>query len=92
MKREAIEEAGANLKDLQYIGCYQISERREVRWADCYVAKVDDLCEITIPEESHGRALFGMDELPEIYHIWNPLTEQVFLHAREILRRREACG
>jgi 8-oxo-dGTP diphosphatase len=92
VKREAIEEAGAELKDLQYIGCYQISERREVRWADCYVAKVHDLCEITIPEESHGRALFGMDELPEIYHIWNPLTEQVFLHAREILRRREACG
>lgn len=96
VKREAVEEAGAVLSDLQYIGCYLITERREVRWADCYAAHVLELTEIGMKEESAGRQLFRLEELPEIYHVWNPLTEMVFQHSREVLERlemrRRECG
>ncbi len=92
VRREALEEGGAVLKDVQYIGCYRISERREIRWADCYVARVASLVEIGMQEESKGRQLVTMDELPAIYHLWTPLTKLVFEHSREVLKRGErAC-
>jgi len=87
-RREALEEAGAVLGTIDYLGCYHITERREVRWADVYVSDVLDLVEIGIPEESHGMRLATMDELPAIYHLWNELTERVFIHSREVLARR----
>ena len=85
--REALEEGGAELEDVQYIGCYQISERQEIRWADVYTASVARLVDITMTEESLGRKLVTMEELPAIYHLWTPLTEMVFEHAREIMER-----
>ena len=92
VKREALEEAGAHLADLQYIGCYHISERREVRWADCYVGCVTSLVEIGMQEESKGRKFVMIDELPEIYHLWNPLTRMVFEHSYEVLQRQKKYG
>lgn len=86
--REAVEEAGAVLHDMQYIGCYRISEQTEVRWADVYVAQVKDLVEIGCPEESLGRQVVTLPELPAIYHNWNPLIEEVFHYSREVLDRR----
>lgn len=88
VKREAIEEAGATLCDVQYIGCYHISERRETRWADCFVSRVEMLGEIGMKEESLGRKLATLDELPDIYHLWNELTEMVFIHSKEVLERQ----
>ncbi len=88
VRREAQEEAGALLSDIQYIGCYQISERQEIRWADCYVARIAELVEIGMQEESKGRRLATLEELPDIYHLWNPLTKMVFEHSKEILDRR----
>ena len=87
VRREALEEAGAVLKDIQYIGCYQISERQEIRWADCYVAMIERLEEIGMKEESKGRRLVTLEELPAIYHLWNPLTQKVFEHSLEVLAR-----
>ncbi|MCC7434782.1 MAG: NUDIX domain-containing protein [Methanoregulaceae archaeon] len=89
VQREALEEAGAVLDEIQYIGCYQITERNEVRWADCYTARVADLVEIQIAEESTGRRFMTLDELPEHYHLWNDLTDQVFRHAYEVLMRAQ---
>lgn len=91
VRREAVEEAGAELTDLQYIGYYVISERQEVRYADCYAARIQSLGEITMTEESLGRRLCTLDELAEIYHLWNPLTAMVFQHSREVLDRLERC-
>jgi 8-oxo-dGTP diphosphatase len=85
--REAMEETGAQLLDVQYIGCYHISERREVRWADCYVARVGELGDIGRPDESKGRRFATLQELPAMYHLWNPLTRMVFEHSYEILQR-----
>ncbi|CAN5423898.1 hypothetical protein BH11ARM1_BH11ARM1_14690 [soil metagenome] len=78
VRREALEEAGAILGDIQYIGCYLICERQERRWADCYVALIDDLVESGMKEESLGRRFATMEDLPECYHLWNELTELVF--------------
>ncbi len=93
VRREAVEEAGAVLKEIQYIGCYLVTERSEVRWADCYAACVDRLEEIGMQEESSGRRLATLEELPEIYHLWNPLTQLVFEHSKEVLERhiRQRC-
>lgn len=85
--REAKEEGGVDLERVQYIGCYQISERREVRWADCYAAKVSNVGEISMKEESLGMKLVTVEELPAIYHLWNPLTEAVFNYSREVVKR-----
>ena len=87
--REALEEGGAVLTGVQYIGCYQIQERNELRWADCYSGWVSDLVEIGIAEESKDRKLVALEELPAIYHNWNPLTELVFQHAYEVQARNE---
>jgi 8-oxo-dGTP diphosphatase len=89
-KREALEEAGAVLTDIDYIGCYHITEKREVRWADCYVARVTHLEEIRMPEESKGVRLVRLEELPCLYHLWNPLTQMVFEHSREVVLRKQA--
>lgn len=88
--REAHEEAGAILEHLQYIGCYQITERREVRWADVYAASIERLTDIGLPEESLDRKFCRIDELPEMYHLWNELTERVFIHAFEVAQRTKS--
>jgi 8-oxo-dGTP diphosphatase len=85
--REAQEEGGVELDRVQYIGCYQISERREVRWADCYAAKVANVGEISMKQESLGMKLVTVEELPAIYHLWNPLTEAVFHFSHEVVER-----
>ena len=87
VKREAVEEAGAVLCDVQYIGCYRICERDEVRWADVYVSQISALVPIGMPEESLGRKFVTFDDLPESYYLWNDLTRMVFEHAREIMSR-----
>jgi 8-oxo-dGTP diphosphatase len=86
-RREALEEAGAELENVQYIGCYQITERGETRWADCFVATIRALGEIKKSEESKGIRFATLDELPEIYHLWSPLTKMVFEHSFEVLTR-----
>mgnify|MGYP001250032267 CR=1 FL=1 len=86
-RREAVEEAGAMLSELQYLGCYRITERNEVRWAAVFVAAVEGLVDIGCPEESLGRQLVGLPELPEVYHQWNPLLESVFNYSLEVLQR-----
>jgi 8-oxo-dGTP diphosphatase len=87
--REAWEEAGAIIHDLQYIGCYSISERGEVRWADCFTARVDELVEIGFQTESLGRQTVCLEELPKVYYQWNELTARVFEHALQVIRRQD---
>jgi 8-oxo-dGTP diphosphatase len=89
--REAQEEAGAILSEMQYIGCYRITERREVRWADVFVARVVKLVELNPEFESRGRRMVTLAELPEIYHQWNDLTYEVFCHSRAVLDRHDAA-
>lgn len=85
--REAREEAGAILEDVLYLGCYRITERGEIRWADVYASRVKELVEMPEGFESIGRQTLPLSELPEVYHLWNPLTEAVFKYSEEILKR-----
>jgi 8-oxo-dGTP diphosphatase len=89
--REAKEEAGAILQDVLYLGAYRITERGEVRWADVYAARVKELVDIPEEFESMGRQILPLEELPPIYHLWNPLTEAVFHYSAEILKRHAAA-
>lgn len=91
--REAREEAGAVLSDILYLGCYRVTTKGEVRYADLYTALVVELHEIPSEFESMGRQYRSLQELPEIYHLWNPLTKALFEHAYErISRHVEAMG
>ena len=85
--RETLEEGGAELADCQYIGCYKITDRDQIRWADCFVGRVTSLGDIGCPEESSGRRLLTREELPSSYHIWDSLIERVFEHSREVFER-----
>ena len=85
--REAREEAGIILAGTQYIGCYRIQDQTEVRWADCFASQILRFQDIEIPEESKGRRLAKLDELPEIYHDWSCLTEAVFKFSFEVVQR-----
>lgn len=85
--REAQEEGGVVLSAAQYIGCYMITERSEVRWADCYAALIGEWGEIGVVTESKGRQLVTVDQLPEIYHLWNELTAMVFEHSYDVVQR-----
>lgn len=86
-KREAQEEAGALLEDVIYIGCYKIRERAEIKWADVYAARVGGLVDLDPQFESSDRKFVSLDELPEIYYVWNELTQMVFVHAQSTLNR-----
>jgi 8-oxo-dGTP diphosphatase len=86
-RRETLEESGATLGDLHYLGCYQIRERREVRWAELYAADVIEMGEILAKEESQDRRFVALAELPQLYHVWNPLAKQVFEHAYQAMCR-----
>jgi len=88
--REAKEEAGADLKEMHYIGCYRVTQRDEVRWVDVYTANVEGLTDLDPQFESIGRKFVTMEELPDIYHLWNPLTEAVFLQSKCVLDRHES--
>jgi len=87
VRREAVEEGGAILNNIQYIGCYNISEKSEIRWADLFVARVERLQEISMPEESKGVKLVTLEELPELYHSWSELTRCVFEHSFDVISR-----
>ncbi|MCC6404015.1 MAG: NUDIX domain-containing protein [Fimbriimonadaceae bacterium] len=85
--REAREEAGAVLSDILYLGCYRISSKGEVRYADLYTALVVELHDIPPEFESKGRQFVTLGELPGIYHLWNPLTKALFEHSFECMSR-----
>jgi 8-oxo-dGTP diphosphatase len=86
-RREAREEAGAEVSDVRYMGCYRITESRTVQWAELYVGRVDEVGEITACAESSECRFFGCCDLPSIYHWWNPLIEKLFAYSKEVLMR-----
>lgn len=87
--REAREEGGAFLEEILYIGCYRITEKSEVRWADVFAARVVDLEPLSDEFESLGRKFADLEELPRTYHLWNHLTKRVFEHSERTLNRHE---
>lgn len=87
--REAREEGGAIVCGAQYLGCYRISERSEVRWADVFAGRLVDLIPIGDVAESKGRRMVKLEELEKVYHLWSPLMDAIFAHSKEVLDRHE---
>ena len=86
-RREAMEEAGAEVDNVRYMGCYRITEGRNVQYAELFVGEVLSVGEITVPAESAESRFFSCCELEENYHTWNPLMERLFSYSREVLAR-----
>lgn len=86
-KREAKEETGAEVCDVRYIGCYRMTEGRSTQWAELFVANVSSVGEITASAESAESRFFKFEELPDVYHFWNPLMKKLFAYSFEVLSR-----
>jgi 8-oxo-dGTP diphosphatase len=86
-EREAYEEGGARLGDLRYMGCYQISDKSTTLWAEAYTASIEQLEEIPDFSESTERKLVDPEQLPDVYHMWDSLTQAVFEYSRTVFER-----
>jgi 8-oxo-dGTP diphosphatase len=86
-RREAYEEGGVLIDDLRYLGCYQISEKNAVLWAEAFTARVEEFVQIPEGSESSARLLVDKDDLPCCYHLWDSLAEAVFEHSRQVASR-----
>lgn len=93
MRREAREEAGIELGEAIFIGCYRIGEAKEYRWADVFIAEVSDVLDWQPTDESLERLWVEKDDLPGQYYNWEPLVAAVFEHSwQQILNlRRQNC-
>jgi len=85
--RETLEEGGALIENLRYLGCYEIFSKRKTMWAEAYSANIKELVDIPEGSESQERKLVEAKKLPCCYHMWDPLTEAVFEHARSVSER-----
>lgn len=84
-RREAYEEGGVVLTELSYLGCYEILDRKTIIWGEVFAAKIDRFEEIPEESESSGRKLVAVEELPDIYHLWDDLTQRLFEHSRRAM-------
>ncbi|MBI1755945.1 MAG: NUDIX domain-containing protein [Fimbriimonas ginsengisoli] len=89
-ERELAEEGAARLESWTRIGCYRIGTGRAARWAECFAGRVTEMGQPAPGGESRAGRLVALDDLPSMYSLWNPLTEQVFRHSRASLPDRLA--
>ena len=87
-RREAWEECGAQLGELHYIGCFQLPHGEGCRWAACYATTLADLGEFRVTSESRARRWVSMDELPDLYYLWNEVVKSVFALSRDTLAQQ----
>ncbi|MFQ3610274.1 MAG: NUDIX hydrolase [Fimbriimonadales bacterium] len=86
-RREAYEEAGAVLQELQLIGWYLLEPCSPKEPEPCaspvYLAHAEQVGLPEMPAESLGTHWATLDELPTLYYDWSPLLEAVFRYAWE---------
>jgi 8-oxo-dGTP diphosphatase len=78
--REAIEEAGAVLDEVVYIGYFLLTERESgrMRHAPTFIASVQRLVEIPMGSESQGMQLAKGEDVAGLYFAWDELLSAVF--------------
>lgn len=86
-RREALEETGAELNNLEYLGCNRLVAGDGYVWATNFVADIAVLLPMPDGSESRGRLLSQLEELPGLYYAWNPLTEAVFEYSWQAIQR-----
>lgn len=86
--RESLEEVSADIANPIPIGYFKITNKNVVRWALAFTSSVVSLNDFIPTPESANRKLFSQSQLPEIYYLWNPLTEAVFQYARATMQAK----
>ena len=86
-RRETLEEGGAIIENLRYMGCYEMISQKQIMWAEAYTASIQDLVDIPEGSESQDRKLVEAEHLPNCYYMWDPLTEAVFEYSRSVFKR-----
>ena len=84
--REAWEETGAHLHPTHrsLVGCYRmISQSGLVRWCPVFVAEALGFAPIPDGSESRGLLLAAVEDVADLYFIWDPLMAAVFSYAEE---------
>jgi len=91
-RREAYEETGAIVCDLQLLGYYRLqpcsTDEPDECVAPVFVTQLERLEPLPDGSESRGVRWATLNELPALYYQWSPLVEAVFRYASE--RSREA--
>jgi len=88
-RREAYEEAGATLGCLHELGHFQLCSGGTRRFVASYTTRLVETCCIPEGTESRGCRLATIEELSDLYHLWDPLMERVFPFALEVLELAE---
>jgi 8-oxo-dGTP diphosphatase len=89
-KREAYEETGARISQLQKIGFYLLtdnsSDPKQTRLVPVYIASADCLLPLPVGFESLGVMHTTLSQLPKVYYLWDPLIEAVcsYAHTRAL--------
>jgi len=86
--RESVEEVAADISNPIPIGYFKITKNDVVKWAIAFTSSVVSLNDFIPTPESANRKSFMLSQLPEIYYLWNPLTEAVFQCARTVVQEK----
>lgn len=95
-QREAYEEAGAHIKNLQLMGYYRLlpagintAQGESESYALLYRAEPVSIEPLPPGSESQGIAWAELEALPDLYFQWSPLMEAVFHYVFE--KANETC-
>ncbi|MFN7018204.1 MAG: NUDIX domain-containing protein [Fimbriimonadales bacterium] len=92
-RREAYEEAGAILGQMEQMGMYLLSPCSAEQATPCsapvFLALAECIEPLRTDSESLGVLWASLSELPALYYDWSPLIEAVFRYAEE---RRQVAG
>jgi 8-oxo-dGTP diphosphatase len=80
--REAMEEAGIELGPLTQLGAFVLTaEDGTAGAANAYIATVTKMHDAPTGSDSHGRALFHVEDVSETYYHWDALLDAAFRYA-----------
>ncbi len=90
VRRETVEEAGATLGRVAYLGYFVLTDTRTggVRYAPAFVGEVRGFSGAPAGADSRGMQMVAVEDVAACYFAWDDLLAAVFAHAyREKLRR-----
>ncbi|MBC8142960.1 MAG: NUDIX domain-containing protein [Armatimonadetes bacterium] len=80
VRRESVEEAGATLGKVAYLGYFVLTDRVTgvVRHAPTFIASVSSIGQIPDGTESRGATLANVEDVATLYFAWDALLAAVF--------------
>lgn len=94
VRRESVEEAGATLGKVAYLGYFVLTDRVTgvVRHAPTFIASVSSIGQIPDGTESRGAQLANVEDVAALYFAWDALLAAVFALAYEQKAERLPVG